>query len=102
MQATAAAQINASVLTAGDYTVYVTGLPRNVTNAELIEYASHYGEVMSATPEIVSCGGGQLRPLKQTALNGHVCTVLTFPMTNDVSYHFLVCGWLHEGMVVRL
>lgn len=45
LQMTAAAQINASVLTAGDYTVYVTGLPRNVTNAELIEYASHYGEV---------------------------------------------------------
>ena len=50
LQTTAAAQINASVLTAGDYTVYVTGLPRNVTNAELIEYASHYGEVSPAIP----------------------------------------------------
>ena len=50
LQTTAAAQINASVLTAGDYTVYVTGLPRNVTNAELIEYASHYGEVNQAAP----------------------------------------------------
>lgn len=48
LQSTAAAQINASVLTAGDYTVYVTGLPRDVTNAELIEYASHYGEVCPA------------------------------------------------------
>ena len=47
LQATAAAQINASVLTAGDYTVYVTGLPRDVSNSDLIEYASHYGEVRS-------------------------------------------------------
>ena len=45
LQATAAAQINASVLTAGDYTVYVTGLSQDVTNADLIEYARHYGEV---------------------------------------------------------
>ena len=50
LQTTAAAQINASVLTAGDYTVYVTGLPRDVTNAQLIEYASHYGEVRPAIP----------------------------------------------------
>jgi len=47
-QATAAAQINASVLTAGDYTVYVTGLSQDVTNADLTEYASHYGEVGEA------------------------------------------------------
>ena len=45
LQATAAAQINASVLTAGDYTVYVTGLSQDVTNDDLVEYARHYGEV---------------------------------------------------------
>ncbi len=45
LQATAAAQINASVLTAGDYTVYMTGLSQDVTKADLTEYASHYGEV---------------------------------------------------------
>lgn len=50
LQATAAAQINASVLTAGDYTVYVTGLSHDVTKADLIEYASHYGEVGNVCP----------------------------------------------------
>lgn len=45
VQATAAAQINASVLTAGDYTVYITGVAQEVSNAELVEFASHYGEV---------------------------------------------------------
>ena len=45
VQATAAAQINASVLTAGDYTVYITGVAQEVGNAELVEFASHYGEV---------------------------------------------------------
>ena len=44
-QATAAAQINASVLTAGDYTVYITGVAQEVSNTELVEFASHYGEV---------------------------------------------------------
>lgn len=47
VQATAAAQINASVLTAGDYTVYITGVAHGVNNAELVEFASHYGEVMA-------------------------------------------------------
>lgn len=45
LQATAAAQINASVLTAGDYTVYITGVAPSVSNADLVEFASHYGEV---------------------------------------------------------
>ena len=45
LQATAAAQINASVLTAGDYTVYITGVASSVRNADLVEFASHYGEV---------------------------------------------------------
>ena len=45
LQDTAAAQINASVLTAGDYTVYVKGLSQDVTNGDLASFASHYGEV---------------------------------------------------------
>ena len=45
VQTTAAAQINASVLTAGDYTVYITGVAQEVSNGELVEFASHYGEV---------------------------------------------------------
>lgn len=49
MQATAAAQINASVLTAGDYTVYVTGIALEASNAEIVEFASHYGEVRCAS-----------------------------------------------------
>ena len=55
LQATAAAQINASVLTAGDYTVYVTGLPSDVTNADLKEYGSHYGEVNTNTSALSAC-----------------------------------------------
>lgn len=45
VQATAAAQINASVLTAGDYTVFITGVALEASNAEIVEFASHYGEV---------------------------------------------------------
>lgn len=55
LQATAAAQINASVLTAGDYTVYVTGLSQDVTNDDLVEYARHYGEVRGHCHPAHSC-----------------------------------------------
>ncbi len=42
---TTGAQINASILTAGDFTVLVTGLDSETTNDELSDWASHYGEV---------------------------------------------------------
>ena len=45
VQMTTGAQINASILTAGDFTVLVNGLDSETTNDELSDWASHYGEV---------------------------------------------------------
>lgn len=46
-QITAAAQINASILTAGDYTVMVKGTEDLMSNDDLKDWCSHYGEVCS-------------------------------------------------------
>ncbi|KAK9808616.1 hypothetical protein WJX72_000561 [[Myrmecia] bisecta] len=55
VQVTAAEQINASVLTAGDYTVLIRGIGPHVTNQDIMQWCSHYGEVVSAS-QILSIG----------------------------------------------
>ncbi|KAK3254317.1 hypothetical protein CYMTET_36469 [Cymbomonas tetramitiformis] len=48
-QVLSASQINASTVTVGDFTVYVTGLGKNSNSrAELEDFFAHYGEVATA------------------------------------------------------
>ena len=83
MQAVSTQQINASIVTAGDYSVMIRGLSvKNIDNEPLIEFSRHYGEVVNAVH--ISAVG---RPIE-----------LGQQLQNQMYVAACQCVWLHSEL----